>query len=88
MNNIIFVNKEQYNEWIDQLNESYRNLKWQFLGGNPNKFPLMVVFQIKFGIEVSSTGKCKHSNDQIEFCIINENLNYDRRRKEKDIGII
>lgn len=57
MNNIIFENKEQYNEWIDQLNESYRNLKWQFLGGNPNKFPLMVVFQIKFGIEVSSTGE-------------------------------
>lgn len=81
MNTIIFENKKQYNEWIDQLNESYRNLKWKFLGGNPNKFPLMVVFQIKFGIEVFSTGEWKHSNDQVEFCIINENLSYDKRSR-------
>lgn len=75
MNKIIFENKEQYNEWIDHLNESYYNLKWNFLGGNPNKFPLMIVFQIKYGTKViSSTGKWKRSNDQIEFCIINENL--------------
>lgn len=89
MNNITFETKEQYNEWIDQLNESYHNLKWKFLGGNPNKFPLMIVFQIKFGIEVSSsTGEWKHSNDQVEFCIINENLSYDRRRNAKSMEII
>lgn len=74
MNKITFKNKEQYNEWVDQLNESYHNLKWEFLGGNPNKFPLMVVFQIEYGIKVFSSGEWKHSNDQIEFCIINENL--------------
>lgn len=75
MNTIRFETKEQYNEWIDHMNEKHRYLNWKFLGGNPDRFPLMVVYNIKYGYGPHlSNGVFYKGGDKIEFCIVNENL--------------
>lgn len=60
MNHVKFYSKLQYEDWISYMQEKYNN--WKFLGGNPNKYPLMVVYNIS------------HDPDEFCFCIVNDGI--------------
>lgn len=74
MNKIIFENENEYSEWSNHIEKTHYHLKWKFLGGDPNKYPMMVVYNIEYDIVVEE-GNWSHSGDCIEFCIVNENFN-------------
>ena len=75
MNKIIFESKTDYSEWIEYMNQTHHSLTWKFLGGNPNEFPLMVVYNLDYGYGPHlENGVFHKGNDKIEFCIVNENF--------------